>query len=333
MIDPDIQRFVDSIAGAYAMHPDFPTLSMERKRVVAEATRERWSAGGPAMLYTRDAVTRRLRVRLRLHYPAAVSLAPAIVYMHGGGWTLFSVRSHDRLMREYAARTGAIVVGVDYSLAPEAMFPAQLEEVADVVGWLGESGESIGIDPTRIVLAGDSAGANLAIAAALRLRHAGTEPAVRALLLNYGVYDTDFTRPSYARFGGGGYLLTLAEMEWMWSQYIGNAAGGRSPLARPLHADLAGLPPCFMVVAEADILHDENLLMAERLAAAGVPATAIVYPGTVHGFLEAVAIAAVSARALDDSARWLATVLGDGELTGPSIHGGIQGGGDAAPLQ
>jgi len=309
MIDPEVQRFVDAVASAYARYPDFAALPLCRKRAIADETREPWCAGGPAMNRTQGASTKRLGVGVRIYDPGGGSPKPAVVYMHGGGWAIFGIRSHDRLMREYAARAGVVVVGVDYSLAPEAAFPRQIEEVVDVVEWLIDSDGTIGIDARRIALGGDSAGANLAIAAALALRDRGAPAALRALVLNYGVYDTDFTRESYQRFGDGRYLLSSAEMQWMWSQYLGAEPDRRHPLATPLHAKLAGLPPCFMVVAESDILHDENVAMAARLRAAGVPTRARVYPGTVHGFLEAVATASVSGRALDDTALWLAQLL------------------------
>jgi acetyl esterase len=309
MIAPEIRQFVDAVTAAYARHPDFDTLPMYRKRAIADATRAPWCAGGPAMHRTWDAVTPGLGVRVRVHDPAAGSPKPAIVYMHGGGWTIFSVRSHDRLMREYAARTGAMVVGVDYSLAPEVIFPRQIEEVVDVVHWLANMGEEMGVDPGRLALAGDSAGANLALAAALVLRDAGTPDAVRALILNYGAFDMDFTRASYHRFGDGSYLLSSAEMAWMWSQYLGPGGSRDDPLACPLRAELTGLPPCFLAIAESDILHDENVAMASRLHAAAVHTHAKIYPGTVHGFLEAVAIAPVSAAALDDTAQWLAAIF------------------------
>jgi acetyl esterase len=306
MIDPDIQRFVSAVTAAYGQHPEFDSLPLARKRAVAEATRAPWCTGGPAMHQTSDERTRGLGVGVRIYDPGGRSPKPAIAYMHGGGWTFFGIGTHDRLMREYAARTGAVVIGVEYSWAPEATFPRQIEEIVDVVDWLRDDGAASGIDARRLALAGDSAGATLAIAAALALRDAGSPDAVNALVLNYGAFDADCTRASYQRFGDGSYLLSTAEMQWMWLQYLGSHGDRAHPLACPLHADLAGLPPCFLAIAESDILHDENVAMAERLHAAAVPTRATIYPGTVHGFLEAVAVARVSSEAIDDASRWLA---------------------------
>jgi acetyl esterase len=309
MIDPDIQRFVGAITASYGSHPDFGSLPLERRRAIAAATRAPWRDGGPQMDRISEGVTRGLGVGVRIYDPGGPGPRPAIAYMHGGGWTFFGVDTHDRLMREYAARTGAVVIGVDYSLAPESTFPRQIEEVVDVVDWLRDGGAAPRTDHRRIALAGDSAGATLAIAAALALRDAGGPGTVDALILNYGAFDADCTRASYGRFGDGSYLLSTAEMQWMWEQYLGVPENRTNPLACPLLAELAGLPPCFLVIAESDILHDENVSLADRLYAAGVPTRAVVYPGTVHGFLEAVAVARVSEMALDDTARWLGTIF------------------------
>lgn len=306
MIDPDIQRFVCAVSTSYGQHPNFDSLPLARKREVATATRASWCMGGPAMHRTSDERTRRLGVGVRIYEPGRRSSKPAIVYLHGGGWTFFGIATHDRLMREYASRTGAVVIGVEYSLAPEATFPRQIEEILDVVEWLRGDGAGSYIDARHLALAGDSAGATLAIATALALRDAGSPDFISALVLNYGAFDMDFTRDSYKRFGDGRYLLSSAEMQWMWQQYLGHRDNRTDPLACPLHANLTRLPPCFLAIAESDILHDEDIAMADRLRAASVPTHAVVYPGTVHGFLEAVAVAAVSADAIEDASRWLA---------------------------
>ncbi len=309
MIDPDVQRFVEAIAGSYGRHPDFESLPLERRRTIAAATRAPWCDGGPEMDRISEANTGGLGVRVRIYDPGAPGPRPAVAYMHGGGWTFFGIDTHDRLMREYAARTGALVIGIDYSLAPEHTFPTQVEEVVDVVEWLRGGGAAPRIDRRRVALAGDSAGATLALAAALALRDAGNEETVRALVLNYGAFDADCAGASHRRFGDGRYLLSTAEMQWMWKQYLGAPGNRANPLACPMIAELAGLPPCFLVIAESDILHDENVSLAARLRAAGVPTEANVYPGTVHGFLEAVAVAKVSGTALDDTSRWLGTIF------------------------
>lgn len=318
MIDPDIRQFVSAIDRSYARYPCFDSLPMERKRSIAAATRAPWCAGGPAVERISEASTRRLDVRVRVYDPGIPAPCPAIAYMHGGGWTFFGIDTHDRLMREYAARTGAIVIGVDYSLAPEHTFPRQIEEVVDVVDWLSDGGAAPRADGGRIALAGDSAGATLALAAALALRDAGRPGIVDALVLNYGAFDSECNSDSHRHFGDGSYLLSTTEMRWMWEQYLGADENRANPLACPLLAELSGLPPCFLVIAESDILHDENVALAARLNAAGVPTQSIVYPGTVHGFLEAVAVARVSGKALEDTTRWLRPIFDGQSPVGPA---------------
>jgi acetyl esterase len=236
--------------------------------------------------------------------------------MHGGGWVLFSLDSHDRVMREYAARSGMIVVGVDYSLAPEARFPVALEQVIGVVHWLREHGASIGIDTSRIALGGDSAGGNLSITTALSLRDAGYADAVRGLLLIYPALDDGASPEALRQFGGPGNVLTGDEIKWFWNHYTGGVSQHDNPLACPARARLEGLPPVCMTIPECDVLTEQCLQMVDRLEAAGVDTSATVYPGATHSFIEAVSIAPVADRAISDGARWLREKLGSSARKG-----------------
>lgn len=306
-IDPEIVLFIDGVAAGYARHPAFDTLSPAEARAVAEDVRAPWTKGGPAMADTRELSVPfgEESVRIRVHRPSTDGPLPALVYVHGGGWTIFSLDTHDRLMREYAAGAGIAVVGVDYSLSPEAKFPRAIEETAAVARWLAAHGGEVGVDGSRLALGGDSAGAHISAATAIRLRDEGGGGILGGLVLNYGVFDDDFSRPSYARYGGGEYTLSVDEMRTFWRQHLPEGGAAGNPLARPLRARLDGLPPAFLAVTEIDPLHDENMAMAQALRAAGVPVEATVYPGTTHGFLEAMSVAAVSRRAIADTARWL----------------------------
>lgn len=306
-IDPEIARFIEGVAAGYSRHPAFDTLSPAEARAVAEDVRAPWTKGGPAMADTRELSVPfgDGGVRVRIHRPSTEGPLPALVYVHGGGWMIFSLDTHDRLMREYAAGAGIAVVGVDYSLSPEAKFPRAIEETAAVVRWLVAHGAEAGIDGARLALGGDSAGAHISAATALMLRDAGEDGLLSGLVLNYGVFDDDFSRRSYARYGGGEYTLSVDEMRLFWRQHLPEDRAAGDPLARPLRARLDGLPPALLVVTEIDPLHDESLAMAQALRAAGVPAEATVYPGTTHGFLEAMSVAEVSRRAIADTARWL----------------------------
>jgi acetyl esterase len=249
-------------------------------------------------------------LRLRVHQPTLGTTLPALVYLHGGGWVYFSLDTHDRLMREYAARAGRVVIGVDYARAPEARFPVALEQTVAAVRWLREHAAELGVDAANLAAAGDSVGANLALAAAMVLRDAGEGDALQGLLLNYGVYSDDDGGESFARFDGPGYTLTRDEMRGFWQGYLRSAADRDDPRAQPLHDRLDGLPPCLLVVADCDVLRDSSLQLAERLAAARITVTLQRYAGATHSFLEAMSFAALSQRALDDSAAWLRALGG-----------------------
>jgi acetyl esterase len=306
-LDPDIGKFLERTTADYARLSGGSYADVAARRRVAEQVRAPWAAGGPVMASTETLTVGARGIRVRIHRPTADPALPVMIYLHGGGWVLFSIDSHDRLMREYAARSGCAVLGVDYSLAPEARFPEPLDEVVAVQEWLQAEGAAHGLDASRYGLGGDSAGANLALASAVRLNGSACPP--RALLLNYGAFDT-VERPSHQLYDGEAFMLTRTEMAEFWSNYLGSPEAGDNPLARPILADLGGLPPAFLCIAECDILADENLAMADRLRAAGVAVTAEVYRGASHSFLEAVAISALADRALADASRWLKREMG-----------------------
>jgi acetyl esterase len=308
-VDPEIRAFIAALNHGYGQFSDFDALPLPERRAAAETVRERWRAGGPAMAETIDTVIAGCRARLHRPRMAAGSTPPpALLYIHGGGWTMFSIDTHDRLMREYAARARMVVIGVDYSLSPEAKYPIALNEVVDAFRALRRDAATLGIDPAAIAIGGDSAGANLSVAACLALR-ATNEPLPAAMLLSYGAFDPADT-PSYARFDGPAYMLTIAEMDRFWGNYVADHAALADPLVAPLNADLTRLPATFLAIAECDILADANLAMAARLKAAGVAVEAQFYRGATHSFLEAVSISTLADHALDDAARWLASRLG-----------------------
>lgn len=314
VVDPQVRQFVSRVSSEFARRGPFDQLDHVEARRIAEAVRAPWSEGGPVMAST----TERLiefndgAVRVRIYAPtprASGETRPALVYMHGGGWTIFSLDTHDRVMREFAGRSGLTVIGVDYALSPEAKFPAALGQVVGVVRWLAEQGAEVGVDAGRLALGGDSAGANLAISAALKLRDEGRPEAVKGLLLNYGGYSPHCSNEARRRFGGEGFMLTGEEVEQFWDNYLGSAADARDPLACPLIARLEGLPPTLLVIAECDVLCEQNLEMARRLAQAGVEVTSEVYRGATHSFLEAVSISDLADRAFADGSRWLARTM------------------------
>jgi acetyl esterase len=313
-LDPEIRAFVAGMKAGFARYPPFSDLTFPEARAVAEAVRLPWRQGGPVMASTEDrrVGTGPREVRVRIHRPdrgEAVPLAPALVYLHGGGWTLFSLDTHDRVMREYAHRAGVVVVGVDYALSPEAKFPTALEQTVGVVEWLRSHGSELGIDAARLAVGGDSAGGNLSVATALRLRDAGKGSILRAILLSYAAIDFECSPASIERYGGEAFMLTGEEMRQFWANYLASADQARDPYACPARADLRGLPPVFLGMSECDVLAEQNRAFAGALRAAGVETEAVVYPGTTHSFLEAVSIAHVADRALQEGSAWLKSRL------------------------
>lgn len=305
-LDPDIRRFIRTMAESVARHPEFNAAPYPQVRRWAEEVRAPWRQGGPAPFETRElaAPTRHGDVRIRVHRHAP-GVLPGLVYLHGGGWTIFSIDTHDRVMREYASRANCNVVGVDYALSPEHKYPVALEQVVDVLGWLGTHGEGLGIDARRLAIGGDSAGANLSVAASLVRRDQHASPPLRAMLLNYGAFVTRCSAEACRRYGGPEYMLGCEEMDGYWRNYLRDGADAEDPLACPLLAPLEGLPPAFLAIAECDILAEQNLELARRLQAAGVPAQGVVYRGASHSFIEAMSIAAVAGEALADASAWL----------------------------
>ncbi|UJR16693.1 hypothetical protein I4U23_003593 [Adineta vaga] len=305
-VDCDIQRWQNMMKETYANLSPFDPTSIDDLRRVTAIVRAPWTEGGPSMTRIEEKFVGDFKTRIRIYYPIDGKICPALLYIHGGGYTIFSLDTHDRLMREYAGRAKVVVIGVDYSLSPEVKYPRAINEIVSIVQWLRKQNSlELGIDLNRIAIGGDSAGANLTIATNLQLRILN-QPVVNAQLLNYGVYDR--VRPqsnSYIRYEGPKYRLNADEMKFFQNNYIRNEEDFDDPLVCPLHADLHGLPPSFLTIAECDILADENRAMAEALRKADVEVEEHVYHGVTHSFLEAVRIAKISNRALDDASAWL----------------------------
>jgi len=307
-LDPDIRQFQRRLAAGYATHAALDRVPLAEARRIVEAVRAPLTQGGPVMAERRDielAPDGLPALRLRVHRPDGAPTLPALVYLHGGGWVYFSLDTHDRLMREYAARSGRVVIGVAYAQAPEHRFPVALQQVLAVLRWLRAAPDALGADRARIALGGDSVGANLALAAAMVLRDAGEADALHGLLLNYGVYSDDDESESFRRFDGPLYTLGRDEMLGFWQGYLRNEADRQNPRAQPLRCDLSGLPPALLVVAECDVLRDSSLQLGAALRAYGNTPNLQRYAGATHSFLEAMSFAALSVRALDDSADWL----------------------------
>jgi acetyl esterase len=211
---------------------------------------------------------------------------PVILYIHGAGWVFGNPHTHDRLIRELAVGTGAAVVFPDYSLSPEARYPVAIEENFAVATWIAAHGPSRGLDPSRIAVAGDSVGGNMAAALTLMAKERGGVEFVHQVLF-YPVTDASFDTDSYRQFAEG-YFLRRDAMQWFWDQYSPDHNARREPTASPLRASveqLTGLPPALVITAEADVLRDEGEAYANKLRQAGVPVTATRYQGIIHDFV------------------------------------------------
>ena len=248
-------------------------------------------------------------IPIRIYLPHGQAPFPVCLSFHGGGWVLGSIARDDARNQELVHRSGCAVVAVDYRLAPEHRFPIPLDDCYAALEWVVHNAGELGMDATRVGVAGTSAGANLATAVAMRARdQAG--PALRFQLLIIPVCDDDFERPSYREFAQG-YHLTREQMQWFWDQYA-EAEQRHSPLVSPLKGELANLPPALVITAELDPLRDEGEAYAARLAEAGVPVELIRYDGVVHGFMAINMNLPQSQQALDRSAAALVRHLRSG---------------------
>jgi acetyl esterase/lipase len=227
------------------------------------------------------------QIAVRVIKPAgAAGRLPVILYIHGAGWVLGSPETHDLLVRNLAVGAQAAVVFPEYRRAPEAQYPSQIEEAYATAEWVIEHGSERDLDPTRLVIAGDSVGGNMAIALTLMAKERGG-PSFAAQLLYYPVTDAEMDTDSYHEFAEG-YFLTAPAMAWFWDQYLPDMSRRSESLASPMRAsidELSGLPPALVITGQADVLRDEGEAYAVKLRAAGVPVTAARYGGIIHDFV------------------------------------------------
>ncbi|MGC2200617.1 MAG: alpha/beta hydrolase [Stellaceae bacterium] len=247
------------------------------------------------------------QVPCRLYLPDDAEKPPLIIFAHGGGFMQGSLPSWDAMLRELVRQSGVAALSVDYRLSPEHRFPVAFDEVVAMIRLAAREGSGFGIDPTRLAVGGDSAGANLALAAAVASRDAG-ERALRFILLIYGCFSTDTESPSWQRFGRGAGL-SQTQMRWIWETYLERPEQQNDWRAAPMLAELAGLPPAHLIVGNLDPLLDDSNRLAARLKAAGVPYEVTVYEGLNHGFIRYGRLIAAARRAVGDGAAALATAL------------------------
>jgi acetyl esterase len=252
------------------------------------------------MAAVREHRTDEAGVRVREYRPRERLSSPAVLYLHGGGFTVGSLDGVDELCRRIAAQADCAVFSVEYRLAPEHPYPAALDDVRAAHGWLMDNATDLGIDPNRVAVAGDSAGAGLAASLCLDLRSRGHAQPVLQLLVYPGV-DDSFERPSWTEFADAP-LLGTEDARWFLRQYIGESCVAPDELAAPMRASsLAGLAPAHVITAEVDPLRDDAEAYADRLSAEGVVVTRQRYRGVFHGFFTEVETYATARRAVADA--------------------------------
>ncbi|HXO91837.1 MAG TPA: alpha/beta hydrolase [Stellaceae bacterium] len=247
------------------------------------------------------------QVPCRLYLPNGAENPPLIIYAHGGGFMQGSLPSWDAMLRELVRESGVAALSVDYRLSPEHRFPVAFDEMVAMIRLAAREGTGLGIDPTRLAVGGDSAGANLALAAALASRDAG-ERALRFMLLIYGCFSTDTESPSWQRFGQGAGL-SQTQMRWIWETYLERPDQQSDWRAVPILADLTGLPSAHLIVGSLDPLLDDSHRLASRLEEAGVFRDLTVYDGLNHGFIRYGRLISAARRAVGDCAAALRKAL------------------------
>jgi acetyl esterase len=291
VIDPGAQAFVDRVNAGPAV---WEVPLEEARRGIDDETLEVFGPVDDVGVEDRELPG---GLRVRVYLPGADGPLPALVYFHGGGWVVGSIASHDPVCRRLASRTPAVVVSVDYRLAPEHPFPAGLEDAWAATEWVASHASELGAD--RIAVGGDSAGGNLAAVVALRARDRGLPLALQVLI--YPVIDADLDSPGY-REHGKGLNLTRAKMAWYWERYL-RGSDAFAPEASPLRApDLSGVAPALVQTAEYDPLAYEGEAYAAALEAAGVPVALTRYDGQIHGFTRLAALCPRAFDALDEIA-------------------------------
>lgn len=299
LVDPELQPILARMLARMAERPPLGTSTGAEMRARFSEDVAAWNADPPplACIENRTVSTAARAVPVRIYSTAPrTEPQPAIVFFHGGGWVVGDLDSNERALRVLAIESGVTVVSVDYCLAPENPFPAALDECVAVGRWIHLHGEQWGIDPDCLAFGGDSAGANLSLAAALDLRDAG-ENWLRCLLLIYGAYAWESDTESHRLFGDGSMGFGTEAMDALWSMYLGGRAQADNPRAAPLRAELGGLPPAHVVAGGLDPLRDDSRRLAARLIEAGVGVEYHEYPGVVHGFMSMTRDLSVARRA------------------------------------
>jgi acetyl esterase len=285
-------KFIEALA-AHGGKPIY-TLSVSEARKVLESAQAQRVAKSPADIDQQTlAVGPTGDISIKIVRPPKTSgTLPVIIYFHGGGWIRGSYNTHDRLVREIANGTQAAVVFVEYEPSPEAQYPVAIEQAYAATKYIADHDKEFNLDSSRLAVAGDSVGGNMAAVVTLLARERGG-PRIQYQVLFYPVTDANLDNGSYHKFAEGPGL-TRAAMEWFWNAYAPDLATRKQPTVSPLQSSieqLRGLPPALVITDENDVLRDEGEAYARKLMQAGVAVTAVRYLGTIHDFVMLNAIA------------------------------------------
>lgn len=304
-LDPHAQAMLQALS---RLRPfDFSTLTGEGYRAVMDRSGLFAAGDEVAQVEEREIAGPGGSLRLRIYRPGLMSGYPVTVFFHGGGFVGCTLDTHDNVCRCLCRRADTIVVSVDYRRAPEAPFPAAVEDALAAVRWVHAHAVEFGGDPSRLAVSGDSAGGNLSAVVSQLLRESG--PALRHQLLIYPA--TDFAAETESRRSRSeGYFLTAELMRWFGDQYTPDPAVRGDPRVSPLRAsDFRGLPSATVLVAGYDPLYDEGMAYAARLREIGVPVEVLDYPGQIHGFINMLGAIGAADEALSRCADGLRTAF------------------------
>ncbi|MBO0860836.1 MAG: alpha/beta hydrolase [Chloracidobacterium sp.] len=286
-LDPKIRKFLESLNASggepiYKMSPVdarnvLETLQSQPIKKLDAKIQDLTIPGG---------LTKEISIRIVRPANNAGAALPVVMYFHGGGWILGSKNTHDRLIREIANGADVDLVFVNYATSPEAKYPVQIEQAYAATKYIAENGKMMNMDSTRLAVAGDSVGGNMATVVALLAKQRGG-PRITYQVLFYPVTDANFETTSYREFADGPWL-TKSAMKWFWDSYAPEVSARKNPTASPLQAsldELSGLPPALVITDENDVLRDEGEAYADKMMQAGVRVTALRYLGAIHDFV------------------------------------------------
>ena len=308
-LDPQMIAVMEKRATLTSGAGDLTGLTLDEIRTAYNTERAWWNEIKPEMHEVLNTfVGGPVReIPIRIYKPTDLTQRPTLLYLHGGGWVVGNLDTHDRVMRLLAEFSGTCVVGVDYALSPEYRFPVAINEAQAVLDWLKIQGPDHGLDSSRLAIGGDSAGANMAVSVT-QLCHQKNPGLIQCLLLYYGAYGlTDSA--AWQKYGNADFEFTREEKEFYVTSYLSTEEDRNDPRFKVLDGDISLLPSAFIAAAECDPLRDDSTALYEAMQKAGRSATLKIYPGVLHSFIHYSRMLDQATEALRDGADLLKAVL------------------------